>query len=89
MAEDTLTAPAYVAKLLAALAVAFPGAQIDAEHVRAERYRFVVVWDGFDAMEHAERQHRVWKLADDVLNEEELLAVTMILTLGPDELARD
>ena len=35
------------------------------------------------------RQDQIWKLADDVLSDEELLRITTILTLRPDELPDD
>lgn len=89
MAEGTLAKPAYVDRLLNALQQGLPGSQIAHEHVRRDRYRFIVVWDGFDDMGHPERQRIVWDIAEAILDKSDLREVSMILTLGmsdvPDE----
>lgn len=86
MAEGTLTIPAYVQRLTAALKQRLPGAEVDTEHVRGDRFRFVVVWGPFDQMGHPERQRIVWDLAEQELEPRELLNVSMILTLGDEDL---
>ena len=78
MAEDTLVVPAFVDRLAEALKTRLPGAEVRYEHVRGKRYRFVVVWKQFDAMDHPERQEIVWDLADRELPGEDLLNVAMI-----------
>ncbi|HZL36974.1 MAG TPA: hypothetical protein VFC78_16765 [Tepidisphaeraceae bacterium] len=89
MAESTLIRPVYVEQLSTALQSAFEGAQVEVEHVRTDRYRFIVVWPGFDPLGHPERQELVWDLADKTLVKEDLRKVTMILTMGLDDLPQD
>jgi hypothetical protein len=88
MAEGTLIKPTYVAKLTDALTRELPGCAVRTEHVRADRYRFEVVWPPFDEMGHPERQEQVWDIAERALGDE-LVKVTMILTLGLEDLPRD
>jgi hypothetical protein len=85
MAKAAVTEPAYVEELLRALQQEMPGAQIDHEQVRDDRYRFVVVWEGFESKGHPERQRKVWDIADRVLDKPTLLNVAMIITLAPTE----
>lgn len=80
------TVPAHVPRLAAALKQRLPGAEVDTEHVRADRFRFIVVWGPFDQMDHPERQRIVWDLAEQVLAPRDLLNVSMILTLGDEDL---
>jgi len=86
MDERLLAEPAFVARLSDALRRRLQGAQVDHEHVRGDRYRFVVVWDPFDAMDHPERQRLVWDVAEGELDRSDLLNVSMILTLGTGDL---
>jgi hypothetical protein len=89
MAERTLIHPDYVAKLTEALAKALPGASVDSEQVRGERYRFAVLWSKFDGMGHPERQDEVWDIAAKTPDAEALRNVTMILTLGEQDLPKE
>ncbi len=86
MAEGIVTEPAYVARLMAALQHKLPDAKISHEHLRHDRYRFIVVSDQFHGMEHPERQRIVWNIADSTLENSELLDVAMIITVDPAEL---
>ncbi|MGH7214046.1 MAG: hypothetical protein ACREIT_04725 [Tepidisphaeraceae bacterium] len=86
MAEGSVITPAYVAQLKDALLKRLPGAEVDVEHVRGDRYRFVVVSDQFDGMGHPERQRIVWDLTEATLKPQDLLKVGMILTLGISDL---
>jgi stress-induced morphogen len=87
MAKGTLNHPAYVDQLTAALQRGIAGAQVTAEHVRRQRYRFVVVSPRFKNLGHPERQRMVWDIADRVLNKPDLLNVAMIMTVAPAEMA--
>jgi hypothetical protein len=78
----TAVKPKYVTTLAQALERKFKGAEIGVEHVRGPRFRFVVIWKGFDRIDHADRQHKVWDLAAEVLDPKDVLKVTMILTMG-------
>jgi len=89
MAERVVAEPQFVAKLSAALRSELPGAEISHEHIRADRYRFIVVWPKFDAMGHPERQRIVWNVAERELYPAELWNVGMILTLGLEDLPPD
>ncbi|HSU66988.1 MAG TPA: hypothetical protein VLJ39_08965 [Tepidisphaeraceae bacterium] len=73
-------------RLIAALTQQLPGSEVHTEHVRAERFRFVIVWSQFDAMDHPERQQLVWDIAERELAPQELRNVSMILTLGDEDL---
>jgi hypothetical protein len=49
--------------------------------------RFSVIAKKFKSMRPSERQDLVWRMAGQVLDPDEQLLVSMILTLTPDELA--
>jgi hypothetical protein len=85
MAKATLNPPKYALELAEALRRELPGAQVDFESVRRDRYRFIVIWQRFNRRGHPERQQQVWDIADNILSAADLLKVTMILTLGTDE----
>ena len=89
MAQKTLIEPPYVALLSSALSRKLKGAEVDAERIRNDRYRFVVVWGRFDRMGHPERQQLVWDIAEEALEPRDLLKVGMILTLGLEDLPAD
>jgi hypothetical protein len=89
MAKGILKEPAYVEELSKALARRLRGAEINHEQVRDDRYRFIVVWDGFENKGHPERQRKVWNITDRLLRREKLLKVAMILTIAPSELPKD
>lgn len=84
MAEQ-LVVPNFVRTLTDALAQNLSGARIDTEQIRGDRYRFVVVWDGFQHRGHPERQRHVWAIAEQAIPGADLLNVGMIITMSPDE----
>jgi len=86
MAEGTVTDPPYVLRLTTALASALPDAEIDHEKVRTDRYRLIVVSNSFENKGHPERQRLVWDIADGVLDKDDLMRVSMILTIAPTEI---
>ena len=86
MAERLIAEPPFVAQLSDALSRRLSGSEVTHEQIRADRYRFVVVWPHFDSMGHPERQRLVWDIAEQELNREDLLNVGMILTLGVEDL---
>ena len=86
MAEGLVAEPAFVTRLSEALRRQLAGADVTPEQIRGDRYRFVVVWGGFDPLGHPERQRLVWDLAERELAREDLLNVGMILTLGQEDL---
>jgi hypothetical protein len=87
--NSTQPQPAYVDQLIDAFTEALAGAEVDFERLRSDRYRFAVVWDRFDPMEHPERQQIVWRIAEKSLNETDLAKVVMILTLGHEDLPQE
>ncbi len=89
MAEGTVTKPPYVEQLTIALESALKGAEVDVEQVRDDRYRFIVVWPGFDQLGHPERQDIVWDLVAKTLDRADIRKVTMILTLGLEDLPQE
>lgn len=89
MAEKLIAKPAFVARLSDALRRQLAGAEVTDEQIRADRYRFVVLWGRFDSMGHPERQRLVWEIAERELNREDLQNVGMILTIGEEDLPAD
>jgi hypothetical protein len=86
MAERAVIDPPHVMRLGEAIRDRFAGSQVEWEQVRGDRYRFIVTWPEFDGMDHPERQRLVWDLAEQVLPPGDLLKISMILTLGNDDL---
>jgi hypothetical protein len=80
-----LALPEYVTRLENELKRKLPRAKVGHEQVRRDRYRFMVVWSGFDGRGHPERQEMVWNIADEVVPKKDLLKVAMIITLGAKE----
>ena len=75
-----------IRKLRQALIAEFPGAKIKLAQARAaKKVTGEVVWDGFSGIEHIDRQRRLRKVIDSALDANERLAVSLILTLTPEE----
>ena len=85
MAEGTLVRPAYVDRLARALEQQFSGAEVRYEPIRRDRYRFFMIWRGFEGMGHPERQSAVWEVAAAALESADLIKVGMIITMAPTE----
>jgi hypothetical protein len=86
MAE--MRTPKFVKTLQSALADKFAGCTFDVERVTGtNRYRLAVVWDGFAKSNVYKRQDQAWQIAEKVLDAGQLLRISMILTLRPDELS--
>ena len=85
MAQKLVANPKYVSTLVKALRKAIPGAQIDRERVRRDRYRFIVVASKFERWGHPERQRLVWDIVGRVLEKQDILKVAMILTMSRKE----
>ena len=83
---NAVAEPEFVSRLSEALRRRLRGSEVEHEHLRGTRYRFIVVWPRFDQMDHPERQQLVWNIAEEVLKGKELLDVSMILTLGREDL---
>jgi len=82
----TITLPQFVVTLEDALKSKIRNSQVDIEKVgRTNRYRFVVVSDRFRRMNHPKRQNFVWDIAEKVLTPQEMLRVSMIITLEPND----
>ena len=82
----TISLPGFVLTLEQALRKKLRNAEIDIEKVgRTNRYRFLIVSDRFRRMDHPRRQNLVWDVADKLLAPAELLRVSMIVTMAPDE----
>jgi hypothetical protein len=89
MAEGIIDKPAYVERLTQALQQKLQGAEVTSEQLRADRYRFEILWRGFDNMEHPDRQRIVWDIADALLDKQDLRKVSMILTIADDDLPKE
>ena len=87
MAKGTITEPAFVALLDAALQSRVCGAAVTHEQVRRDRYRFIVVSDQFAKIDHPERQQQVWKIAEKVVPIDDIWNVAMIITMAPAEVS--
>jgi hypothetical protein len=82
-----MKSPQFIKKLQRALADRFAGCKFDVERVSGtNRYRLAVVWRGFAKSNVLKRQDQVWQIAGKALDAPELLRISMILTLRPDEL---
>jgi hypothetical protein len=80
--------PEFIKRLQKALADKFAGCKFDLERVSGtNRYRLAVVWDGFAKSNVVKRQDQAWQIAERVLDAGQLLRISMILTLRPDELS--
>ncbi|HWP41342.1 MAG TPA: hypothetical protein VNL70_10490 [Tepidisphaeraceae bacterium] len=87
MAQTMKKLPTFIQRLKEAFARQMPGCELDVEKVgTTNRYRVAVVWSGFPKRNQLRRQDKVWKIADDVLDREELLRISLILTFRPEEL---
>ena len=83
----TMKIPDFVKKLQDAIASKLVGSEFEVERVAGtNRYRLAVVWDGFTRSNVFKRQDRVWNIAEKSLAPAELLRISIILTLRPDEL---
>ena len=85
-----LKQPTHVRKLLGALETALRKAGIrafiDTERIPATKlHRIVVLTEQFEALSPSERQNLVWRIAQQVLDFDEQLLVSSILTLTPEE----
>ena len=80
--------PKFVRDLVAALTAYYPGAEIDVERVpRTNRYRLLMVSPRFDRIGHLRRQHKVWDIVQETLEDKDLVRISMIVTLSPKEFA--
>ncbi len=81
-----LNLPTFVTGLVAALQAALPNAEVEAEPVGSTNtYRLAVVSTRFNRMDHPRRQNLVWDVVEKTLSPEEMLRISMILTLRPEE----
>ena len=89
MAEEVIVEPPYVSRLENALKQELDGAEVRHEQLRADRYRFEVLWPAFDAMEHPERQRIVWDIVERSLDKKDFMKVSMIITIGDEDLPKE
>jgi hypothetical protein len=85
-----LKLPPFVARLKQALEedlkTAGLAAKADYERIATTNlFRFIVLAKQFDALRPSERQDLVWRIATSVLQPEEQLLISSILTLTPEE----
>jgi hypothetical protein len=77
---------ALIKRLRQALAAEFSGAKlILAQAKPVKKITGEIVWDGFNGVAHIDRQRRLRTVIDSALDVDERLAVSLILTLTPDE----
>ena len=72
-------------KVTGILQNAFGGCSVELEKSGAGKMAGFLVWDRFKGVEQIERQERLWKVLEKELGAEELLGISTILTLTPEE----
>lgn len=83
---STQTIPQHIHVLVEAIRRDFPGT-VEVEPVaRTNRFRIAVVSDRFEKMPHLKRQDEVWRLVDAVLDREQSMEISMLLTYAPSEI---
>lgn len=76
-------------KLKKALKEELPSATVEAEKISGtDRYAFLVVSEKFRKMSPAKRQNLVWGIVDKSLTADDMLRISTILPLVPDELKK-
>lgn len=83
-------APSFLGRLESALVDGLDAngirAEVSAEPIRTTRlYRVAVLAPKFKVLKHSERQDLVWRIAERALSPDEMMRISMILTLTPDE----
>jgi hypothetical protein len=63
----------------------FKDATIELEKPGHGRISGFLIWTGFQGVEQIERQERLWGFLEKTLDADELLQISAILTLTPDE----
>jgi len=90
MAEQQVTElPPFVSSLLSAFERRFPGVTTEVERVRAagmNYYRIGLVSGLFEDIPLMKRQDIVWDIASATVDREEMLKISMIVAMTPDEL---
>ena len=76
---------ALMEKVQNILATKFPGASIELEKAGPNKVAGLLVWTRFKGVEQIKRQSRLWKVLEKELTAEELLRVSTILTVTPEE----
>ena len=80
--------PKFVRDLIAALTAQYPDAEIDVERVpHTNRYRLLMVSPKFERIGHLRRQHKVWDIVQETLEDKDVVRISMIVTLAPKEFA--
>lgn len=83
---STQTFPQHIHSLANAIRRDFPGT-VEVEPVSGtNRFRIAVVSDRFEKMPHLKRQDEVWRLVDELLDREQSLEISMLLTYAPSEI---
>ena len=82
--------PAFLDRLVMALVEGLKAggiaAKVYVEPVPSTKlHRLTVLAPKFAALRPSERQDLVWRIVDDILDREDQLKISMILTLTPDE----
>jgi acid stress-induced BolA-like protein IbaG/YrbA len=94
MAQVITVPPKFGKKLRDVLERGLRERQIDAT-VETERvrntalYRALVVTPQFEHMYHSERQDIIWRIITEAMSTEELLHISTILALTPDDIGTD
>ena len=64
----------------------FPGATFETEKSGPDKVAGFLIWSRFKGIEQIKRQSRLWKFLEKQLNAGELLRVSTILTMTPEEM---
>ena len=63
----------------------FQGATVELEKSGSKKITGFLVWSRFKGMEQIKRQNRLWKVLEKELIQDELLRISTILTVTPEE----
>jgi len=72
-------------KLHQVLEKEFQDASVELEKSGIDKVAGFLIWKGFEKVEQIERQEKLWHVLENNLKPEELLHVSVILTLTPNE----
>lgn len=77
----------FAKKLTRLLHQRFPNCELELEEVGGGRIGGLIIWDGFNALDHIDRQKKLSEAIKSSLTPTEQLKISAILAMTPAELA--
>ena len=74
-------------KLSALLRSHFPNCELEIEYVADGNVSGFMIWEGFELLDHIDRQRKVWEVIRKNLSRDEWGKVRAVLTMTPEEMA--